>query len=400
MTELSAPITVTIPLLNTNEPEGLLAALHVQEGQPVRRGDPLFTLETTKATADVEAEQDGYVIGLRLAQGRQVRAGDLFCYLASSPDQTPPHEPDKGPGLDRTVVWTESDSEQPVPEGLRITRPALRLARFLGIDLRILPGDVLVTEAMVEALDPQPVPLAGAIDQNGWEQIATNAAARSSAKPPEKEWFDPTALVIYGGGGHGKSLIDLARQLQVDKLVGGIDDGLPPGSQIMGLPTLGGAAALAELYARGVRLAINAVGGISNLQTRRRVFEILEQAGFACPAVVHPSAVVEPSAELAAGVQVFAHAYVGSEARVGFGAIVNTGAILSHDCVLGEYANISPGAILAGEVKIGAGALVGMGATINLQVRVGERARIGNGATVKADVPANAVVRAGSVWPA
>ena len=47
------------------------------------------------------------------------------------------------------------------------------------------------------------------------------------------------------------------------------------------------------------------------------------------------------------------HAYVGSEAHVGFGTIINTGAIVSHDCTLGDYANLSPGAILAGEVTVG-----------------------------------------------
>jgi acetyltransferase-like isoleucine patch superfamily enzyme len=40
-----------------------------------------------------------------------------------------------------------------------------------------------------------------------------------------------------------------------------------------------------------------------------------------------------------------------------------------------------------------------MGATINLEVHIGAGARIGNGATVKDDVPANGVVRAGSIWP-
>ena len=67
--------------------------------------------------------------------------------------------------------------------------------------------------------------------------------------------------------------------------------------------------------------------------------------------------------------QVLPHAYVGSEAVIGFGVIINTGAIVSHDCVLGEYANLSPGAILAGEVQVGSRALVGMGVTINLQVQ-------------------------------
>ncbi len=79
--------------------------------------------------------------------------------------------------------------------------------------------------------------------------------------------------------------------------------------------------------------------------------------------------------------------------------IINTGAIVSHDCVLGDYTNLSPGAILAGTVQVGSGVLIGMGATINLEARIGAGARIGNGATVKSDVPEMGVVRAGTVWP-
>jgi carbonic anhydrase/acetyltransferase-like protein (isoleucine patch superfamily) len=87
---------------------------------------------------------------------------------------------------------------------------------------------------------------------------------------------------------------------------------------------------------------------------------------------------------LSPGVQVFPHAYIGSEARVGFGTIVNTGAIVSHDCVIGDYANISPGAILAG-ASGGSGA--GWDGRHNQPgVRLAG-ARIGNGATVKPAFP-------------
>jgi sugar O-acyltransferase (sialic acid O-acetyltransferase NeuD family) len=216
--------------------------------------------------------------------------------------------------------------------------------------------------------------------------------------PPQTE-FDPTAIVIFGGGGHGKSLIDLLRSLGSYRIHGILDDRLPAGGAIMGVPILGGSDALPELRARGVRLAANAVGGIGNIAVRVKVFRKLEGAGFVCPTLIHPAAFVEPSAVLSPGVQVFPHAYIGSEARVGFGTIVNTGAIISHDCVIGEYVNISPGAILAGAVQVGSGSLVGMGVTINLEVSVGSGARIGNGATVKTGVPDRGVVRAGAVWP-
>lgn len=366
------PEPVLIPLLNPNEPEARLAGLHISEGQQVSKGDLLFTLETTKSTADVQAEGTGYIAGLRFSQGQTVRAGDILCYLAEEPGWKPTLEDTSG---SQTSLITEAG----IPEGMRITQPALALARQAGLDLSQLPPETLITESLVRA-----------------------ALQKTTSKPtfsPPDSAFDPTAILVYGGGGHGKALIDMLRLLGGYRIVGILDDGFQPGETVLGLPVLGGGEMLPELYAQGVRLAVNAVGGIGNIAVRVSVFERLAQAGFACPAVIHPAAFVEASARLSPGVQVFPHAYLGSESRAGFGVIINTGAIVSHECSLGDYANISPGAILAGQVEIGPGALVGMGVTINLRARIGAGARIGNGATVKSDVPENGIVRAGATWP-
>ncbi len=366
--------TVTIPLLNPNEPEALLAALHVKEGQQVAAGDLLATIETTKSAADLQAEQAGFIAGLRLEAGQTAHAGEVLCYIAEHPGWSPP-EPARPFGQTDTV---DSLALSP-PEGRRITQPALALARQLGLDMSRLPADRLVTESMVRSLLVEP---AGEL-----ENVTPTGG------------MDTGAIIVYGGGGHGKALIDLLRSLHIYRIVGIIDDGIPAGESIMGVPILGGSQLLAELHAQGIRQAVNAVGGIGNSAIRIKVFQNLAEAGFSCPAVVHPAAYVENSAGLSPGVQVFAQAYVGSEARLGFGVIVNTGAIISHDCVLENFVNISPGALLAGEVQIGVASLVGMGATINLRVNVGAGARIGNGATVKEDVPAKGIVRAGTIWP-
>jgi acetyltransferase EpsM len=364
---------VTIPLVSPNEPEATLAAVHVQDGQRLAVGDPLCTLETTKATAEVVAEKDGYVVGLRFSTGQTARAGDILCYLADSPDALPP--------VPLAPTASSTSQAQQMPAGLRITAPALALAQSRNLDLGRLPVGPLVTESMLQSfLEVTP--------QSEFTAFAAPASA-----------FDPQAIIVYGGGGHGKSLIDLLRALGTYKLAGVVDDGLPAGEMVLGLPVLGGGEILPELFARGVRLAANAVGGIGDVSVRIKVFQKLAQAGFACPAVAHPSAVIEPSAALSAGVQVFPHAYVGSDAHLGYGVIVNTGAIVSHDCLLGDYVNVSPGAMLAGEVQVGSGALIGMGVTINLGVRIGAGARIGNGATVKTDVPEKGLIRAGALWP-
>lgn len=363
---MSAALAVTIPLINPNENEARVAALHVKDGQAVKTGALLATLETTKSTFELIAEADGFVAGLQAQSGGKLRAGALFCYLAPTSDWEAPK--------------TEQKSSQPgeVPEGLRITQPALLLAQQEGLDLSQLPIGPIITEAQVR----------GALG---------GATAADIEIPPSVAASN--AVLVYGGGGHGKAVIDLMRATGSYTPAGVLDDGRQPGEQVLDVLVLGGQGLLSALRAAGSRLAANAVGGIGAMSSRIHVFEILRGAGFEFPSLVHPSAVLEPSVQLNDGGQVFPHAYIGSDAQIGFGGIINTGAVVSHDCVLADMVNLAPGAILAGGVQVGEGALIGMGVTVNLGVTIGAGARVGNGATVKSDVPPGGVVRAGAVWP-
>lgn len=368
-------VKVVFPLVNPNEPEARLADVPVQEGQAVEPGQVLCTLETTKSTQEVLASRGGYVFGLSAEPGEIVRAGELFCYLADTPDWEPETKPATGGAAPNQIP-----EEAPVPAGLRITQPALALARRAGLELGRLPQDRLVTEKIVQAFLPR--------QQNQPDELPLQSPA-----------FDSSVIIVYGGGGHGKSVVELLRALSIYRVVGILDDGLDAGSDLLGVPVLGGGEKLPELFASGVRLAVNAVGGIGDLRARLRVFDRLHQAGFTCPTVIHPSAVVEPSARLEAGIQVFPLAYVGSQVSVGYGVIINTNAVVSHDCQIRPYANLSPGATLAGGVYIAEQVLVGMRATVNLGVSIGSGARIGNGATIKTDVPMGGIVPAGTIWP-
>jgi len=356
---MSELFSVLVPLINTNEADALLASLSVKEGQLVKAGDLLAEFETTKASAELTADRGGYVRGLVHQEGDTLRAGDRFCYLAESADVPLP------------VEEVQPVTSQPAaPEGLRITQPALALAQELGISLDQLPQDAFITEKLIRELF---LPAAKAID--------------------------PKAVVIYGGGGHAKALIELIEAEGKFQVEGVLDDSLAAGNKLFDVPVLGGGEMLARLKARGIGQVFNAVGGIGDIVPRLRIYERIQAAELKVPAVVHPRAYIEKSAVLTDGEQVFFNAYIGSDCRIGFGCIINTGAILSHDCVLGEYVNVSPGAILAGAVNVGPRTLIGMGATINLGVKVGSGVRIGNSAVVKADVPDNTIIRAGAIWP-
>ena len=362
-------IPIKIPLLNPNEPEALLASLAVNEGERVKQGQTIAVIETTKSTGEVVTEQDGFLVGLRFDEGDTLQAGQVLAYLGDSPQASDPS----------LIPWKKAPSAEDVtPEvgGLRITAPARKLALARGLSLDSLPQDTLITTERVKTL------------------LERSAPVRSDQIPNNEK-----RLLIYGAGGHGRSLAALIRKNDDYQLVGFVDDGYPACETMAGLPLLGGREALAEQAERGVRMAVNGVGGIGDLQTRLSVYDLLAQEGFYIPKMIHPTSFIEANAVLGDGVQVFPFAYVGTDVKVGFGCIINTGTIVSHDCVLADYVNLSPGATLAGGVTLGEGALVGMRATINLGVHVGIEARIGNGATVKTDVPDGGVVPAGTIWP-
>jgi sugar O-acyltransferase (sialic acid O-acetyltransferase NeuD family) len=361
-------IPIKIPLLNPNEPEALLASLEISPGEKVETGQTIAVVETTKSTGEIQSEADGYLVGLRFSPGETIQAGDVLAYIGDAPDAQDPTLPPWAPE-EKAVPLAKA-----VPEGLRFTNPARELALAHGLDLDMFPQGPMITRSLVEA----------------------HITKQATPTPiPEGE----NRLVIYGAGGHGRSLAALIQELDRYEIAGFVDDGYAPGESVFGLPVLGGRESLDALAGEGLRLAVNGVGGIGDLAARLSVYDLLRRAGFHCPTVAHPSAWIEDSAQLADRCQVFPFAYVGTEALIGFGCIINTGAIVSHNVELGAYANLSPGATLAGGVSVGECALIGMRATVNLNVRVGAGAQVGNSATVKADVPEGGIVPAGSIWP-
>jgi sugar O-acyltransferase (sialic acid O-acetyltransferase NeuD family) len=259
-----------------------------------------------------------------------------------------------------------------------MTKKAEALARELGVDPAVLPTGRFVTEKDVRAAAAATTPV----------ELADEVVAM----------IHDNALVIFGGGGLGKTIIDLVSAAGTHEVIGIIDDGLDAGAEVLGVPVLGGQRHLAPLADAGLQYAANAVGAIGRISTRTKVSKAIADAGLKGAVLIEPTASIANSARLGEGTQVFAQAVVSAAATVGANTIINTGAIISHDCVIGANTHVAPGAILAGEVTVGEGSLIGMGVTASVGLTIGARAVIGNGSVLTADVPDGTFVSAGSVW--
>ncbi|MGZ6346845.1 MAG: NeuD/PglB/VioB family sugar acetyltransferase [Anaerolineales bacterium] len=353
---------IIVPLLNANEPEARIVSIHVKDGQTIEKGLLLFTVETTKAATEITSPEAGF-IHLLAREGDTLSVGDRLAVITGKID-------------DPVNIQVKERSSLPAKDGLRITKPAKVLAESLGVDLASLNFEGLVTVDVIR-------------------QLAAREETLSDSFPVSKKPY----LLIYGAGGHAKSLMELVLQNDIYKIAGIVDDDFHlKGMKVLGISVLGTRGLLPSLIEQGVLMAANGVGGILDIGLRVDIFRLLEDTGFSFPSQIHPRACVEPSARVEDGVQVFANAYIGAEAVLNDRCMVNTNAVVSHDCVIGAYTHIAPGALLAGHVVVGERTLVGMGVTTTIGIKIGSGVRIGNGAIVLADVPDKMVIQAGRYW--
>jgi pyruvate dehydrogenase E2 component (dihydrolipoamide acetyltransferase) len=87
--------TVLMPQLGISEDSAILTAWHVREGDAVKTGQKLFSIETGKSSFDVESEYAGTVLALFAAEGDEVAVKAPVCSVgdageAAAPPQPPP----------------------------------------------------------------------------------------------------------------------------------------------------------------------------------------------------------------------------------------------------------------------------------------------------------------------
>lgn len=200
-------------------------------------------------------------------------------------------------------------------------------------------------------------------------------------------------IVLIGGGGHAKVLIDLIKSLKAYKVMGLLDPALKIGELIAEITVLGNDKLLSELYKKGVRDACIAIGSIKDNSKRKDLYFRVKKEGFSVPSLIHPKATVSGSSRISDSVQIMAGAVIQTDCSIGENTIINTGAIVDHDCYIGSCVHICPGAVISGGCNISEGAFIGAGTTIIHGITIGKNAIVAAGAVVINDVPDNSMVK-------
>ncbi len=201
----------------------------------------------------------------------------------------------------------------------------------------------------------------------------------------------PDRVVVIGGAGQGRQVIDALEVAGGIEVAGVLDGGLRLGTRIEGYEVLGGDGDLADAAERvGATSFVVAIGDNA---TRGAV---LERAAAACPAlapftVIHPRAVVARDAVVGAGSIVLAGAVISNGCGVGRGVLLGTNASIDHDCTVDDHASLAPGAVTGGDVTIGRVTALGIGVSVIHGITIGAHSVVGAGAVVVRDLPGHVV---------
>lgn len=191
-------------------------------------------------------------------------------------------------------------------------------------------------------------------------------------------------VVIVGGGGHAKVVIDILQLSGEHDVIGVLDQGAER-SGLLGVPILGGDDMLETLKARGAGGVIVALG---DNQQRRALFNRAVLAGLEPVNAIHPTAIISRHSRVGRGIVMVAHVAINADCEVGDNVILNTSSSVDHDGRIGESVHIAPGCHLSGNVTVGEGAFIGTGCSVKDGISIGAWSVIGAGTAVYRDVPA------------
>lgn len=191
-------------------------------------------------------------------------------------------------------------------------------------------------------------------------------------------------LLLIGGGGHCRSVIDCVLSLGKYDDIGIVDN---VDCSYQGITTVGTDDDLKELFHNGWGEAFITVGSIGDPTIRKRLFALIKDIGFEVPVIIDPSAIVAKDTLVREGVFVGKNSVINTGVVIDNCGIINTGSIIEHDCSIGAFSHISPGAVLCGEVKVGTDSHIGAGTVVKQNVVVGNSVLVGAGSVLLSNLP-------------
>ena len=181
-------------------------------------------------------------------------------------------------------------------------------------------------------------------------------------------------LILIGGGGHCKSVIDVAESAGYN-ILGILDMPEEVGKSVLNYKVIGTDDDIPK-YVDKAEFIIT-VGFIKNPAIRIRIYNRIKEVGGKLATIFASTAHVSRYATIGEGTVVMHQAVVNAGVQIGVNCIINTFTNIEHDAVVGDQCHISTGTMVNGDSRRNCHSLepfaIGKGINANACYGIGNR---------------------------
>ena len=187
-------------------------------------------------------------------------------------------------------------------------------------------------------------------------------------------------IILLGGGGHCKSVIDVAESAGYS-ILGILDMPEDVGKQVLDYKVIGTDDDI-PLYVDKAEFVIT-VGFIKNPAARIKLYNKVKEAGGKLATIIASTAHVSKYSTLGEGTVVMHQAFVNAGAHIGINCIINTFCNIEHDAIIGDQCHISTGTMVNGDCKVGDRCFIGSQCVLANGIEIGDDVIVGAASFVR-----------------
>ena len=191
-------------------------------------------------------------------------------------------------------------------------------------------------------------------------------------------------LILIGGGGHCKSVIEVAESTGYE-IKGILDMPDEVGKEVLPGHKVIGTDDEIPQYVEECDFIIT-VGFIKNPALRIKLYNKVKAAGGRLATIIASTSHVSKYAELGEGTVIMHQAFVNAGAKIGDNCIINTFVNIEHDAEVGNQCHISTGTMVNGECKIGENCFIGSQSVCANCIEIASDIIVGAGSVVRKSI--------------
>ncbi|NKB20129.1 MAG: hypothetical protein GKS01_06230 [Alphaproteobacteria bacterium] len=371
---------ILTPTVTANEDTLILSQWYKDDGAFVRKGEVLCGVETSKATVDIEADQDGYLSRLTDI-GATTKVGTAIAAITDSVND------DVQALIDGPAAETDTKKKW--------TKKAAIVAKRLNIDIEKLSErspSTTITEADVLAAQDisaeQTQPAAPTVQSTAPTQETQDIF--ESAYPnnqPER------VLLLGGGAGAGAMSVDVLARTHKQRAVGILDgNAATHGKTVGGVSVIGTLDLVEELWGEGAFDAA-VILFTQDVDERAEVYNELRRKGVRFTNIIDPTVDIRGGTTFGEGNLIMANAFFSTAVTVGNNCFFASHCVIEHHSKIGNHCAFGPRTTTSGAVVVGDRVKTGMSVSIEPYITVGANSLIASGSMITSDVPENSLIK-------